>query len=260
MTNVRTCALVGLVCSTGVPLACSGGGTVNIGDTTVIGSQLSDYAASWDGYAEAYTFQPSGSDRVRLTIDKNGQGTLQVGDGALLPPPTDPSVGYPPGADPSVAISELREGFLYPIYAAQVQTNRIQLGINPTDLFAQWCALQTSYPSSGASDAGTTYSCAPNWPNFETGAGDAGGGTCNLVNPDGGTDTIDCDKLILCFASWAVCSCTATSCTNIQVASGTPADRYTTELDGAMDKTGSTLTGTLVIDDGARVTVHLQKQ
>ena len=38
---------------------------------------------------------PDGSDRVRLTIAANGQGTFEVGNAALLPPPTDPNVGYP---------------------------------------------------------------------------------------------------------------------------------------------------------------------
>ena len=31
-------------------------GSVNIGNTTAVGSELSDYAATWDGYAEATTF------------------------------------------------------------------------------------------------------------------------------------------------------------------------------------------------------------
>src|SRR5450432_936374 len=96
MKNVGSRALVALLCGAGFSAACSGGGAVNIGNTAVIGSQLSDYAASWDGYAEAYTFMPDGSDRVRLTIDANGQGTLEVGNAALLPPPTDPNVGYRP--------------------------------------------------------------------------------------------------------------------------------------------------------------------
>ena len=72
-------------------------GAVNIGNTTAVGSQLSDYAATWDGYAEATTFS-DGSDHVRLTIDASGQGSLVVGDSAPLPAPTDPTVGYPPGA------------------------------------------------------------------------------------------------------------------------------------------------------------------
>ncbi|HEY4392953.1 MAG TPA: hypothetical protein VGP64_02775, partial [Polyangia bacterium] len=76
--------------------ACSGNTPVNIGNTSMIGAQLSDYAASWDGFAETYTFSPDGSDRVRLTLDASGQGTLEIGDAALLPPPTDPNVGYPP--------------------------------------------------------------------------------------------------------------------------------------------------------------------
>jgi hypothetical protein len=145
MTNERTRALLAILCCSGAPLACSGSGSVNIGNTKVVGSQLSDYAATWDGYAEAYTFTPDNSDRVRLTIAANGQGTLQVGNSALLPVATDPNVGYPPGAeDPSYINSfSLGEGVLYPVYGAQVQTNRIQVGIKPNDYYGVWCALQT---------------------------------------------------------------------------------------------------------------------
>src|SRR5262245_9474401 len=72
-------------------VACSGGDPT----VTTSGNQVSDYAATWDGYAEAFTFE-DGSDRVRLTIHANGEGTIEVGDSAPLPPPTDPNVGYPP--------------------------------------------------------------------------------------------------------------------------------------------------------------------
>jgi hypothetical protein len=277
MKNVGSRALVALLCGAGFSAACSGGGAVNIGNTTVVGSQLSDYAASWDGYAEAYTFMPDGSDRVRLTIDANGQGTLEVGNAALLPPPTDPNVGYPPGLvidSPELApalTGQLVEGFLFPIYATRVQADRIQLGAQSTDLYAAWCALQTPIPSyettitpdggiptsiSGASDAGvvsTFYTCAPNLPSMispTTG--------CVLINPDQTTIPIDCGKFALCEGSLG-CQCNASGCASEQVAAGTPVGNYGTELDGTLDSTGTTLTGTLNLD-GTRVTVVLQKQ
>src|SRR5205823_5394415 len=120
-------ALLGLLCGAGIPLGCSGG-SVNIGNTNAVGSKLSDYAASWDGYAEAYTFMPDSSDRVRLTISADGHGTVEVGDTALLPPPTDPNVGYPSPGQPQFdgysLNSGLSGGALYPIYAPRVQESR----------------------------------------------------------------------------------------------------------------------------------------
>jgi hypothetical protein len=277
MTNERTLTLVALLCGAGAPLACSGGGAVNIGNTEVAGSQLSDYAASWDGYAEAYTFTPDGSDRVRLTIDASGQGTFRVGNATtLLPPPTDPNVGYPPGVGEAGNNFSPREDFIYPIHAANVQAARIQLGINPGDLYAAWCALQTPIPSyetttvddagvsntvSGASDAGTVstfYNCAPNLGQMEHLDPATGQPICELTEPDGSGVPIDCGKYFLCTMGFA-CTCTATGCTSAPVPADATAAQYGIELDGALDTTGKILTGTLALN-GQRITVHLTKQ
>lgn len=236
------------------------------------------FAGSWDGYAEAYTFMPDGSDRVRLTITASGQGTLEVGNAALLPPPTDPNVGYPPSeADAGFPIgilpldtSELTEGFLYPLYETQAQADRIQLGVNPGDLYAAWCALQTPYPSyetsfshdagytsvvSGIVDGGTVdtfYSCLPNEGSM------SGPNGCALLGPDGGSTPVNCGRLSLCGIG-AACQCSASGCVSEQVGAGTPVSNYPVELDAMLDSAGTTLTGTLNLD-GSRVTVVLQKQ
>jgi hypothetical protein len=124
------------------PLACSNESTVDIGGNT--GSKLSDYAASWDGYAEAFQFE-SGSDRIRIVLDANGQGTLEVGDGPMLPPP-DPDVGWPPGVTLDGLVQNqavLKVGFRYPIQQARVEANRIQLTVTPAELYRPWCQAQT---------------------------------------------------------------------------------------------------------------------
>jgi hypothetical protein len=285
MTKVRTRVLLGFLCGAGIPLGCSGGGAVNIGNTNAVGSQLSDYAASWEGYAEAYTFMPDSSDRVRLTIGANGQGTVEVGDTALLPPPTDPNVGYPSPGEPQKdgygLNSGLAGGVLYPIYAARVQESRIQAGLKPNDYYGAWCALQTPYhvltgymsggivPDDGgyggAPDAGLVptygYSCVPG-----SGGGSSGSGAdqqCFAQNSsvDGGyTDyPVDCGKFTLCTSG--VCACTATSCTSSPVvAAGAIPSGYPVALDAALDSTGKTLTGTLALSTTLRVTIVLTKQ
>jgi len=278
MKNDRTRVLVALLCGAGAPLACSGGGAVNIGNTEVAGSQLSDYAASWDGYAEAYTFRPDGSDRVRLSIDANGQGTFRVGNATtLLAPPTDPNVGYPPGISALGANDGPREDFLYPIHAANVQEARIQLGINAGDLFAAWCVLQTpipyyetttvddagtSYTVGGASDAGTVstfYGCLPNVGGMEQ-LNPATGrpANCTLNEPDGSSAPVDCDKFYLCTMAFA-CACTASGCTSPPMPADATAAQYPIELDGALDTTGKILAGTLALG-GQRIAVHLTRQ
>jgi hypothetical protein len=264
MKNERTRMLVILLC--GAPLACSGGGAVNIGNTT-LGSQLSDYAATWDGYAETARFAPDGSDRVRLTIDANGNGTLEIGNEPILSPPTNPNVGYPPE---SIDNSGLFEGFLYPTHAPAISANRIQLGINSPDVYAAWCALQTPILVNAIPlpDGGTAefYGCLPNWqtgPNNSADAGPDAGPGCALTPPDGGAMLpVDCNKISLCIGGGA-CVCTASSCTGWSAPSDTAANQYPTELDAALDSTGTSLTGTLVVPQAGsttRYTVHLTKQ
>jgi hypothetical protein len=264
------------------PLACSSAGNVNIGETQQLGGRLSDYAAQWDGYAEAYGFQPSGSDHIHLVLDEEGHGTVRVGTDALLPVATDPNLGFPVGDEDLTATARstsLSDGVLYPVYAAQVQTNRIQFGLKPADFWKDWCALQTSYrvfqgwtsqrPDGGAadSDGGMVplyeYSCLPGV------AGSSGTGAqrvCFSEDDSMPSDTrglgpylsVDCGKYDLCLAR--VCACTQAGCT---AAPPLPIDatppQYPVELDGALDSSGNTLTGTLNMD-GTRVTVHLQRQ
>ena len=259
MKNERTRVLVALLCGAGAPLACSDGGAVNIGNTTTAGSQLSDYAATWDGYVEAFNFWPDGSDHVRLTIDANGQGTFEIGNAAPLASATDPNVGYPSGTYSITAgntsgtgtVTSLAEGFLYPIHAATVAADRIQLGVDPNDLYAGWCQLQTSYDWTAQTGG---YNCVPlpKTENF-----DPSTGLCTLNLSDGTTQTVDCLKWDECFMSM-VCACTSSGCVANTVAAGAPALQYGVELDGALDSSGSTLTAT--VTGFGRTTVVLKKK
>lgn len=55
---------------------------------------LESYAAVWEGYAEAYEFD-CGSDRIRLALDEQGNGSVEFGVGDPLPEPTDPDQPFP---------------------------------------------------------------------------------------------------------------------------------------------------------------------
>jgi len=288
MKNTRLLSRALILCAAGSLVACSGDKSVNIGNTTAVGSKLSDYAATWDGYAEAYTFMGDGSDHVRLTIAADGSGTLEVGNQPQVAPATDPNVGYPPAGvisglnDSTGGIPPIYEGFAYPMYSAQVQTDRVQVGIKPHDYYTSWCALQTPFAyviqtSSVADDAGIIYQTVV--------AADAGtdGATrsavmysvCEFqggatVRNDDGTNTcygelnsttipVDCGRFAVC--NRGVCACTADGCSSSPlIASGSAPSQYPIELDAALQNNGQTLTGTLALSSDVRITVVLQKQ
>jgi hypothetical protein len=262
MKNIHKRAVTVLVLGAGGLVGCSGtGGNVNIGDTSPVGAKLSDYAASWDGYAQAYGFWPNGSDRVRLTIDAQGHGNLRVGSGDLLAAPTDPDEFTPANIAALPQWSDLVEGGLYPTHAAEVQAGRIQFGINPWDLEAAWCALQTPYPlpSGGVAiaDGGQVqehydYSCLPSF------ASATSGPDCSYTDADKQTHPVSCAKLWLCQETFA-CACTATGCAGRDLSYATAANQYPDEFDAALDASGRTLTATLNLD-GNRITVVMQRQ
>ena len=231
-------------------------GTIDIGKSA--GSSLVDFAASWDGYAEAYVFS-DGSDRVQLVLDSEGRGTVQVGARALLPPPSDPSMGYPPGPwnfEDNNGLVRLQPGFRYPIYRARVEAQRIRLDADSHDIWREWCATQTPI---GINSAGE-HTCVPDLI-------DPHGQGCQYQ--DSGTGAVvqvDCLRAVLCQteppcpscteATYPVCRCSATSCAIRSVT-----ERYPVQIDGALDDTGRQLVGTMAIDDlQERVTIRLTRK
>jgi hypothetical protein len=283
MSSIRAPHLL-LLASVATALACSKGGTISIGATTRLGGNLSDYAGAWDGYAEAYTFQPSETDRFRLVLDAQGKGTVQVGTDPLLPPVTDPTVGYPPGqfdVYETFGQDSLMGGVLYPVYAVQVREGRIQLGLKPSDVWVGWCALQKSQqifdhwspPDAGLADAAGTgpltdagvvpvysYRCAYGsqiW-NSSSDTWDCSTEDYSMPEPSNVFESIDCQRLQLC--GERICACSPTGCTSDPaVPSDAGPSHYPVELDATLDSTATTLAGTLIVNF-TRVTVHLQRQ
>jgi hypothetical protein len=248
MLHKNTSCLVALVAAL---TACSSGDPVDIGDDPVAktGEKLSDYAATWQGYAEAYAFD-SGSDAIRIVLDENGEGTLEIGNASPLPTATDPEVGYPPGAafGPGtlsvLPVGRLYSGFAFTIQGAIVANRRLQLEVVPTEVFAAWCALQTPVLDEvNSTDEHQSYYCVNNW----GGGGNAEG--CYEKDPDTGErQPIDCGKRALCLVGRA-CACTADGCSNSQGATAT--------LDAALESEGDELEGTLAV--GEQVTVRMTR-
>lgn len=262
MTKSLASKLVWLLPLAMTPSACSSDGPVDIGHDM---AKLSDYAANWDGYAEAAAFPKAGSDRVRLRLDPNGEGTLEIGNAAALPAPTQAEGGYlldNTGAGGAGWTGQaFRDGFQYPIHQARVEEGRIRFGIDPLDLYGAWCKfvppLQNQLAPSG-------YACGPE------GGGRSVGQTPDIceyqtpssdpLNPN--RINIDCGIYELCVGS-GVCTCTAASCgPHVVPPDGTDLDNYPIVIDAAIDASGNVLTGTMAIKSSSatdRITIRMLK-
>lgn len=224
---------------------CASNKPVDLGDdkTGTTAQGLADYEGAWDGYVEAYKFA-SGSDRLRITLDAEGQGTIEVGDAPAIPPFTDPNVGYPTTDPPSEdAYLDTHEGYGYPVGDAAVHDGRITFTAWTSDLQKAWCEAQTSYVDDNAL-WGTGHSClgVGDWTEWTS----QPDGTCVDV---GGT-ALDCGFITMCRL---VCTCDASGCT-----SGRMFEHTKLQVDGALETDGQTLAGTLVLPD-ARATIRLER-
>lgn len=250
---------------------CSGGEPVSIGNDEKTGESLSDYGASWDGYIEGTTL-PSGSDRVRLVLDANGDGYLQLGDMPLLDPPSDAGAPYPndPNYPQYVQFGDadwfLKEGFRYTVQNANVEQKRIRLSVASWEFYKQWCELQTSYANPDPNGS-PPYNCQPM---YVHGVNLAQDGKCYAGSADDipPLDPLDAPQIpphydysalheIPCFlssycngGSITPCACSADGCTST--------DNTQLTLDAALEEGGNELTGTLVFTDNftVRLTRH----
>jgi len=245
---------VGTVLVAVASVACSQD-PVDLGNDTPArtGETLGDYAASWDGYLEAFEFA-SGSDRVRIMLDENGDGYVEFGDMPLYPPPTNPDVGYPEGYD--YPLMDLPrgpvEGFRFTVRGATVEMRRIQLGVESGELYKAWCEIQTPVLDEyNSTPEEQFYGCLPN-----TGGGGGDDG-CFIYDPadPSASIAVDCGKLTLCSFSGA-CTCAADGCTTPLPETLESSD---VRLDAALEEGGEELAGTLLLG-GNRVNVRMIRQ
>jgi hypothetical protein len=255
--NVRLAGLVVLLASA----ACSGDEHVDLGSGPIEqhGSGLVAFSGSWDGYAEGYTFA-DGSDRVRLMLDANGSGGIQVGDSqpAVVPAATS---GY--YRDGGVGDAPLKPGYDYPISGARVESDRLRAGTDPMSYFAAYCSQLTPHavdpilvPSGfSCSRGGNGYSSNGSMCSVTLTANGQPATTpndANLVN-----EPIDCG-LATCTS---YCTCDANGCEAMtyEQAHGSPSGA---SFDGALEDDGGKLVGTLVLgppNGGTRLTVRLTR-
>lgn len=235
---------------------CSSDSDVDIGGGRT-GERLSDYADEWRGYAEGFTFG-DGSDAIRIVLDSDGSGVLEVGDSD--PPAQSPAAGsQPPG---SVGDPLPMPGMSYPINGAQLEAKRLRFRVMLAEAYRDWCGAQPSVPYDAALPG--VYSCLPRSMGLQ--GLDVDGDRC-LTLPT--NEEIWCVAMDVCLA---VCACTAQACSfgpstanEAELAAFGGENRYALpnpDLDLALFDGGEALVGSLVFgfDERERITVRLTRQ
>jgi hypothetical protein len=233
-------------------LGCASEEPVDLGDDNSVktGEELSDFAAQWDGYVEAFSFT-SGSERIQLLLDEEGQGSVIFGEGTPPEPPTDPNVGWPDSDSSSqhrfgdaLYLRQIAEGFAFTVTGAEVTDKRLRFTYNQAEPYAAWCQLQTPQ-ATGADDS--EYRCRPNY-GYQMSTDEEGNTACLLKVPDSDPVPRDCSWLSLC-VSFA-CACDADGCF---------ASDQSFVFDGALDDEGNAFVGTTTFLN-ERTTVRLTRQ
>jgi hypothetical protein len=227
--NAGKWGLVGALFLTG----CSGGDPVDIGNDEVTGEKLQDYEGSWVGFVEAFEFA-DGSDRVRLSLEDDGVGTITLGESIsydLKNPETWP-IPNPNLRSYPEEIGDPLIGFAYSALETRVEAKRIRFEFDIDQAEGEWCELQTPIPTENSAPAG--YGCVHDWSYRDL------DGVCTQFNAATQTDEpIDCGKLHFCI--W-VCSCAADGCT------GPDYPELNGRFDARLEDIGELLVGTLFVD------------
>jgi hypothetical protein len=230
---------------------------VDLGDnqTAVTGAALSDYAGEWEGYVEAFEFA-DGSDAIRLSLDAQGSGHILVGDSVVLPPP-GPDESFSPYAWGGNAMTGyLLPGFDYSVNGAIVEDRRLRLAAASSEIYLEWCTLQTPVREPDPNDPTLPsfvppdeprYLCVPDYPLPPANLG-PNGDTCSVEGPDG-TVTADCGK----WACLKVCGCNETECLpgHCKTTAYTECDDHLGDdarIDAMLQADGNELRGTLLMN------------
>ena len=200
---------------------------------------------TWSGTIDGYMVAPSGSNALKLEITRDDQdgvtGKMLFGEG-LLPPPTDPNVGYPPNISlspyPGSASIIVVEGFPYPLRTGSLSQSHLSVNVSNFAPWADWCALQTSPDGQGR--------CVQNLPEQYNDDG--------IHCTEGASDPINCGKLWLCGLEYPVCTCDKTGPCKLAPLGA--------DLGMTVDVTisGDMASGHININGFGDKTVHLTKQ
>ena len=172
------------------------------------------FLGTWEGNILDFDFEPEEALDLELSEDTSGiiTGTLTWGEGAPPPAPQGADIPYPPGyweqqrkMIPYMAAPAPWPGFAYTIVRGAACDTTFRFGVSTSELWQDWCALQTPI-----------YSAGFGWACTLLGDGGSSDGTNCTVEPQDGSAwvTYPLWKCEACgtFGGSGVCACDQNSC------------------------------------------------
>lgn len=181
-------------------------------------------------------------DIAGLTVDGLPCGSVTIGEGPALTPPTDPDAAYPTmpelggydfsSASPGPIFVGITPwpGFSYSLIDVEVGPARLAFRLAQTEVWRDWCALQRPWPGSSRITPGTSF-----------GSSSREGSRC-IVFDDELYDDWSCARLKLS----SVCTCTEAGCD--ATPDWEPLDFELHADDGAWEGTYMSKNGVLFLD------------
>lgn len=188
------------------------------------GNNDGSIVGTWVGYVEGPGFGLS-SDRIEVRVtevaaDGSITGTIAFGAPGSLAPVSNSDIGYPEGQRWELGFGQMLfvEKFSYTLSGSFDEVNRrLQGSRNPSEVWSEWCALQTPYATEDR------YMCLPNCASLQN--GDYCELQCESAELSG---QVDCGQLVLCGGIEGVCECDGDGCG----AAGAPVPTVDLHVDG----------------------------
>jgi hypothetical protein len=180
--------------------------------TELQGAQVGSLIGTWDEVQGTHQFwgspikmtltQDTAAGRVSGTIEFSCDPNCSAPTGPF-PAPSDPNDVYPPGIE-AIEHDNMRVNvvpyFPYRMLDPRLEDGRLAFWFTSSDVWTQWCALQTPYPVTV--DGMPRYACMPDARPYN-----------QLISELADSGEPIEGKGLLCASDLSVCSCTASSCT-----------------------------------------------
>jgi len=163
------------------------------------GSKL---VGTWKGHWPAMPGELQDSDVVLtiagLTPEGVPCGVIKIGEGAPLPPVSDPNAVYPPmlgaggGVARDLALAQPWPGYEYRLVQVKSTPERLAFGISLKEILRPWCQQQMAYADSN--------SCLPPWTTSRSGTDG-----CVISGPGFLEMTVPCFRLDYCSSGSCFC-------------------------------------------------------